>query len=199
MLDSRHWKAAEPVASMPLPFALDGDGVPTSRSSTRRTWITSAEGVVAHVGDAHLRIEGEQVVALRYALPEGTNLLPLLGKRVRVTLVSTTAPDGGITQTLTLSGDDGRLYLVAHAGHVKGNAHALGKLSVYVALSQRPGGPMVFGTSRLQSLVRVGDSVRVRDGESVYVLHFQSRHSNGIAASYVIANDAVWSDGVTLR
>jgi len=80
---------------------------------------------------------------------------------------------------------------------VKGNAHQLGKLAVYVALSQRPGGPMVFGTARLQSLVRVGDSVRVRDGEDIYVLHFHARPATAATANgaaYVIASEDLWSD-----
>jgi hypothetical protein len=193
VLDSRHWKLDE--ASMP--FQLDGDLVPTSRTTSRRTWISSAEGGVVRVGESHAWIAGEHAVALRHTLPDPIDLRALIGRRVRVTLVCSTAPDGSVTQTLTISGDDGRLYLVAHAGHVKGNMHTLGSLSVYVALSQRPGGPMVFGTSRLQSLVRVGDTVKVQDGNDSYVLHFQSRPTNG-SASYVIANKELWHERKTL-
>lgn len=193
MLDSRHWKLEEAAASMP--FLLDGEAIPTSRTASRRTWISSAEGEVSRVAPGKLCIVGEHPVVLHHALPAPVDLAPLARRRVRVTLVHSAAPDGGVTQTLTLGGvggaDGGRLYLVAHAGHVKGNVHTLGRLPVYVALSQRPGGPMVFGTSRLQSLVRVGDSVRVRDGEETYVLHFQARPANG-TAWYAIANAEIW-------
>ena len=192
MLDSRHWKLAETQ----LPFQLDGDMVPTSRTSSRRTWISSAEGSIARIGEGHAWIEGEHSAALRHALPEQIDLAPLVGRRVRITLVHTApsaAYDVGITQTLTIAGTDGRIYVIAHSGHVRGNAHTLGKVSVYVALSQRPGGPMVFGTARLQSLVRVGDSVRVRDGEDLYVMCFHARLANG-TASYVITRGELTRD-----
>jgi hypothetical protein len=192
VLDSRHWKLAE--AS--LPFQLDGDSVPTSRTTSRRTWISSAEGRITSVGEGHAFIEGEHSAALRHSLPAYVDLTPLIGRRVRITLMHTApslAADAGVTQTLTIAGTDGRLYVIAHAGHVRGNAHTLGKVSVYVALSQRPGGPMVFGTARLQSLVRVGESVRVRDGEDLYVMSFQSRPANGTAA-YVITSGELSRD-----
>jgi hypothetical protein len=191
LLDSRHWKNHDTL----LPFQLDGDAVPTSRTASRRTWITSVEGGVSRVGEAHAWITGEHDVALRHTLPAEVDLTPLIGRRARVTIVNTAAPDGGVTQSLTITGTggDARLYLVAHAGHVKGNAHMLGKLPVYVALSQRPGGPLVFGTARLQSLVRVGDSVKARDGDDTYVLRYQSRPTSGNVA-YVIANLEVWRD-----
>ena len=197
MLDSRHWKLAEES----LPFQLDGDMVPTSRTASRRTWISSAEGRVTSVGDGHAFIDGEHAASLRHALPASIDLTPLIGKRVRVTLMHAApslASDAGVTQTLTITGEGGRLLLVAHSGHVRGNTHMLGKVSVYVALSQRPGGPMVFGTARLQSLVRVGDSVRVRDGEHLYVLSFHARAANG-NASYVITSGALWSERASER
>jgi hypothetical protein len=192
VLDSRHWKLAE--AS--LPFQLDGDSVPTSRTASRRTWISSAEGRITRVGEGHAWIEGEHSAALRHALPAHVDLAPLVGRRVRITLMHAApslATDAGVTQTLTIAGTDGKVYVIAHSGHVRGNAHTLGKVSVYVALSQRPGGPMVFGTARLQSLVRVGESVRVRDGEDLYVLYFEARPANG-NASYVITRGELSRD-----
>jgi hypothetical protein len=194
VLDSRHWKLAESAPS--LAFELDGDAIPTSRTGARRTWISSAEGVVARFdggsGEATNRvwIAGECALSLRHSLPRSIDLGPLLGRRVRVTLVHVVAEGGAVTQTLTVTGEDRRVYLVAHVGAVNGIMHTLGALSVYVALSQRPGGPMVFGTARLQSLVRVGDDVRVKDGDQEYVLHFHSRGAAG--ASYVIASKDLW-------
>ena len=68
---------------------------------------------------------------------------------------------------------------------------------IYLALSQRPGGPMVFGTSRVQSLVRQGDHLRVRDRERTYVMCFQSR---GVTdAVYVIAEESLWKGPPSTR
>jgi hypothetical protein len=106
-----------------------------------------------------------------------------------VTLLNVLDVDG-LSQTLTVTDSGSRLLLVAHAGQTRGVTHTLGKLHVYVALSQRTQGPMVFGTSRLQSIVRVGDHVRVRDGEEVFVLQFQSRC--GSAARYAIGVEELW-------
>ncbi len=98
--------------------------------------------------------------------------------------------EAGVAQTLTIATESGKPLLIAHAGPVRGLAHTLGATTVYVALSQRPGGPMVFGTSRVQSLVRQGDHLRVRDGDDVYVLHFESRGAS--EASYAIAEESLW-------
>jgi hypothetical protein len=174
-----------------MPFQLDGDAIPTSRSASRRAWISTAEGVVARAAGDLVKIDGDVPVSLRHTLPPVLELCALLGRRVRVTLVHVATIDGAVTQTLTIAGTDAKPLLIAHAGAVRGNAHTLGKLAVFVALSQRPGGPMVFGTSRVQSLVRAGDHVRVRDeDDNVYVMHFASRgHSD---ARYTIADESLW-------
>jgi hypothetical protein len=173
-----------------MPYQLDGDAIPTSRSSSRRAWISTAEGIVARVAGDRVRIEGDSAITLRHSLPSVIDLCPLLGRRVRTTLVHVATCDGVITQTLTFNGAE-KPILIAHTGNVRGNAHALGKLTVFVALSQRPGGPMVFGTSRLQSLVRAGDHVRVRDeDDDVYVMHFASRGQG--EARYAIAEESLW-------
>ena len=49
---------------------------------------------------------------------------------------------------------------------------------------------MVFGTSRLQSLVREGDHIRVRDGDDAYVMQFESRR--GREATYAIGAEELW-------
>jgi hypothetical protein len=188
VLDSRHWKTPEPAATMP--FQLDGDAVPTSRTSSRKTWISTAEGLLARASSQSAWIEGEETISLQHSLPSHFDLCALLGRRVRVTLMHVHAIDSGTTQTLTIAGHDGRPLVIAHSGEVRGIAHRLGGLQVYVALSQRPGGPMVFGTRRVQSLVRAGDHVRVRDEADVYVMHFQARE--GAKATYAIAEESVW-------
>jgi hypothetical protein len=173
-----------------MPFQLDGDAIPTSRTSSRRAWISTADGVIVRVSGGVVCIEGDTTVSLRHTLPAQLDLCALLGRRVRVTLVHVATIDGAMTQTLTIAGCDGNPLLIAHDGTVRGNAHVLGKLQVYVALSQRPGGPMVFGTSRVQSLVRAGDHVRVRSDDDVYVMCFHSRGQN--EARYAIAEESLW-------
>jgi len=187
-----------------MPFQLDGDAVPTSRTASRRAWISTAEGIVARVSGGLMLIEGDAPITLRHALPGVADLCALLGRRVRTTLVHVSTIESGLAQTLTIAGDgavvapprrgrhqEPKPLLIAHVGPVKGLTHTLGKTTVYVALSQRPGGPMVFGTSRMQSLVRAGDHVRVRDGDDErYVMHFTSRGASD--ASYVIVEEGLW-------
>jgi len=156
-----------------------------------RSSIAAVEGVVERVDPGAARIGGEVPCTLRHALPGVFDLGALQGRRVRVTLLQAAAADGhGVTQTLTVTGYDDGLLIVAHSGDMRGNAHRLGRLHVYAALSQRAGGPMVFGTSRLQSLVRLGAHVRVRDEDETYVMHFEARR--GKAATYAIGAEELW-------
>lgn len=187
MLDSRHWKSAAAAATMP--FQLDGEAIPTSRSSSRRSWISTAEGIVDRVEPSVLRV-GDARASLRHSIPSCFDMGMLLGRRVRATLLHVAALDTGLSQTLTVTGAEGELLIVAHTGDVRSIAHTLGKLRVYVALSQRPGGPMVFGTSRVQAIVREKDHVRVRDDDQAYVLQFESRSGNG--ATYAIGREELW-------
>jgi hypothetical protein len=190
LLDSRHWKSAEAAATMP--FQLDGDAIPTSRSSSRRSWVSTAEGIVERVEGTLIRV-GEARASLRHSIPPCFELNALLGRRVRATLVHVAAIDSGLTQTLTITNADGELLVLAHSGEVRSIAHRLGKLPVYVALSQRPGGPMVFGTARVQAIVREKEHVRVRDEDETYVMHFEARESRaGNAATYAIGREEFW-------
>ena len=190
MLDSRRWKEAYEAAE--VPFHLEGDAVPASRTSSRRTWISTADGVVAGVAPSVLRIEGESEAALslKHAVPASFELGMLLGRRVRVALLHVSSVDAGLTQTLTISDGDANPLLIAHAGEARGLSHWLGSTLVYVALSQRPAGPMVFGTSRVQSIVRAGDHIRVRDGDETYVMQFERR--SGREATYAIGLEDLW-------
>ena len=192
MLDSQQWKiAASPKSgSAAMPFHLDGDAIPSTRSSSRRSWISTAEGIVERVERSVLSIGGDTRLSLRHSVPGSFELSGLLGRRVRVTLLHVASLDSGLTQTLTITGCEGRLLLIGHSGEARGTSHALGSLHVYVALSQRPEGPMVFGTSRVQSLLRQGDHVRVREGDDTYVMQFESRR--GTKATYAIGAEELW-------
>jgi hypothetical protein len=177
-------------AAARMPFHLDGDAVPTSRTSSRRSWLSTADGIVCRVEESILQIEDESIVSLQHSISRTFELNLLLGRRVRIALLRTSGLDGGLTQTLTVAGYDGSPLVIAHSGEVRGLSHALGDILVYVALSQRPGGPMAFGTSRLQSLVRVGDHIRVRDGDDAYVMQFDSRRER--EAAYSIGAEELW-------
>ncbi len=175
-----------------MPFQLDGDAIPTSRSTSRRSWVSTAEGIVERVEGNLIRV-GETRASLRHSIPACFDLSALLGRRVRATLLHVAAIDSGLTQTLNVTGADGEMLIIAHSGEVRSIAHTLGKLQVYVALSQRPGGPMVFGTARVQAIVRAKDHVRVRDEDETYVMHFESRESrSGNAATYAIGREEFW-------
>lgn len=190
MLDSRNWREAHEAAK--LPFHLDGDAVPATRTSSRRSWISTADGIVARTRQGELCIEGDEgdVVSLKHSVSPSFELNMLLGRRVRVALLHVSSVEAGLTQTLTISDGEANPLLIAHAGEARGLSHWLGSTLVYVALSQRPGGPMVFGTSRVQSIVRPGDHIRVRDADETYVMEFESR--KGSEASYAIGLDDMW-------
>lgn len=188
LLDSRHWKEAYEASK--LPFHLDGDAIPASRTSSRRSWISTTDGIVSRVGAGTMWIEGDSLASLKHSVPASFELNLLLGRRVRVALLHVSSVDAGLTQTLTISDGDAKPLLIAHAGEARGLSHWLGNTLVYVALSQRPGGPMVFGTSRMQSIVRTGDHIRVRDGDETYVMEFEWRR--GREATYAIGLEDLW-------
>lgn len=192
MLDSSYWKDATTTA----PYHLDVHEVPSTRTTSRRSSLSTAEGVVERADGSLLRIAGDSVVTLRHEVSGDFPLSLLLGRRIRVTLLNVADIDG-LTQTLTITGADRRLLLIAHSGRVRGLTHRLATFDVYVALSQRDGGPLVFGTARLRSIVRVGDHVRVQDGDEGYVLQFASR--SGGSASYALAIEDLWNGPPSTR
>ena len=108
-----------------------------------------------------------------------------------MTLLDEALPAGGTGQTLTLTGDDGRLWLIARYGVVRGDTHALCGTELRAALSQRAEGPLMIGTPELQWLVQAGGSVKIPCGAQQLVLHFLARAANGCAA-YLVADAAVW-------
>jgi hypothetical protein len=189
VLDSNDWKVAQVAAK--LPFQLDGDAIPTSTTSSRRSWISATDGVIGRVAPSTIWIEGDSVVSLKHSVPVSFEMSALLGRRVHVTLLHVST-DAGLAQTLTITSALGHPLLIAHCGEARALSHSLGSVHVYVALSQRPGGPMVFGTSRLQSIVRAGDHIRVRvpDEDETYVMQFEARR--GREATYAIGIEDLW-------
>jgi hypothetical protein len=126
------------------------------------------------------------------------SLASLLGQRLTLSLREEPSASGPRAQTLVIAGRGGRsdavTRLVARFGPA-GEEHSLGgTLRVRAALSQRPGGPMTFGTDRLQYVVHVGRHVRIRDGRDErgeYVVHLEARTDFGYVA-YAIVDGALW-------
>jgi hypothetical protein len=182
----QRWRHVEAVP--PLLFRLEGVSAVRGREPGRRGWLTVAEG---RVGDVRARrVVLNDDISLSYVVPPHIDLGPLRGAYVKVTLTDELAASGRRAQMLTLAGEGGRPLLLARFGPA-GQVHALGRSRVRTALSQRPGGPLVFGTDKLQYVVHVGEHVRVRDPVGEFVVGFVARTSNDDAA-YVIADKALW-------
>jgi hypothetical protein len=173
-------------------FALDAPADVRWRRS-QRVSIGTAEGRVESVADGRMIVTDHRAVAIDFELPSAIDLTPLVGTRARVTLHDEPLASGPMGQLLTISDDAGRARLVACFGDGRGEPHALGDMRVRVALSQRAGGPVVFGTSQIQCIVHVGGHVEVRDAGSAWIMHVVARTAAGYAA-YVIAERALWSE-----
>jgi hypothetical protein len=194
VIDSQRWKCVEAVPA--FLFRLDGVSAVRARDAAQRGWLTVAEGVVSEVREHHLVLGGE--VVLTHSLPARVSLASLLGQRLTLSLREEPSASGPRAQTLVIAGRGGRsdavTRLVARFGPA-GEEHSLGgTLRVRAALSQRPGGPMTFGTDRLQYVVHVGRHVRIRDGRDErgeYVVHLEARTDFGYVA-YAIVDGALW-------
>ncbi|HEX3343906.1 MAG TPA: hypothetical protein VHS09_05000 [Polyangiaceae bacterium] len=189
MLDSQRWKCVEAVP--PLLFSVEGPSALRGREPGRRGWLTIAQGRVEHVGVHHVELGGD--VTLAYVVPSRVDLRPLEGALVKVTLADEPATAGPRAQTLSISDEAGLPLLLARFGPA-GQTHAIGKSRVRTTLSQRPGGPMAFGTEKLQYMMQVGDHVRVREPVGEFVVHFVARTAFDHVA-YVIAHEAMWLSG----
>ena len=139
-------------------------------------------------------------VGVRHDLPPSVLVQRLVGLSVRVNIVRDAgACDAGGTQrrdrTLTICGDDGRLWLIARSGTVQGVTHAVqGGRVLRVALSQRPAGPLVIGTSELQWLVSAGQpaTLKMPDGNALHVRLIERGPDD--TASYVLGDPRLFTD-----
>jgi hypothetical protein len=189
VLDSQRWRCVEAVPA--LLFSVDGTTAVRARESAGRGWLTVAEGRVEQV-DEHCLAFGDGVT-LAFVLPSRLSLAPLLGTRVKLMLNDEPSVTGPRAQTLSITDRGGRPLLVARFGPA-GHVHAIGGSRVRAALSQRPDGPMAFGTEQLQYVVHVGQHVRVSDGGGELVVHFVARTAYDYVA-YVIADRSLWVSG----
>lgn len=140
----------------------------------------------------------EEEVHVRHELPRTLDLRPLVGQRVRVTVVSSRAGFDHLDRTLSISDDTGRVWLIARSGTVQGVTHALATgvdaPVLQAALSQRPAGPLVIGTAALQWLVPVGHSSLLElPGGAVLRATLVERRLDG-TASYVIADARLFAE-----
>jgi hypothetical protein len=200
VLDSQRWRCvgrvdhttrtpeSRPEAVPPLLFSVEGLTAVRGLEAGRRGWLTLAQGRVDEVGDHHVGLDGD--VTLAYVVPSRVDLRPLRGAYVKITLTDEPAPAGQRAQMLTISDEAGHPLLHARFGPA-GQTHAIGKSRVRTTLSQRPNGPMAFGTEKLQYMVHVGDHVRVHEPVGEFVVHFAARTAYDYVA-YVIAHKALW-------
>jgi hypothetical protein len=187
-VDSRSsWKCVDVAPA--IHFALEGDSSVRPRRTTRGSILT-AEGRVETVEDGRLWLTDGHDVALCFQLPAAIDLSPMIGSRARVTLRDEPNATLHPGQLLSLTDGDGRVRMIACYGPAQAE-HVLGDMHVRVALSQRSGGPVVFGTSQLQCIVHVGEHVEVSDASGAWVMHVVARTARGHVA-YVIADRAFW-------
>lgn len=188
VLESASWRCVDAVP--PILFSVEG-GTAVRRGGQRAS-IAAIEGRAAALEDGALVVEDDgEELRLRHNLPERIDLRPLLRKRVRVTLRSAPQALGPAEQLLTIADRAGRVLLLARFGPVGGEPHVIGATRLVAALSQRPGGPMVFGTPELQWIVHKGEHVTLRERDRDLVMYFLARTAAG-AAAYVIVDRAMW-------
>lgn len=179
-VESQRWRCVEAVPA--LLFSVEGPGAP------RGGRLVVAEGRVEDVGAHVLLLDGD--VRLGFVLPDRVDLRSLVGKRVKLALNDEPSTSGPRAQTLSVTDPAGRPLVVARFGPA-GQVHTIGGSRVRAALSQRPDGPMAFGTERLQYVVKVGQHVRVCDGRGDLVVHFVARTAYDYVA-YVIVDRTLW-------
>jgi hypothetical protein len=185
VLESASWRCVEAVP--PILFSLEG-GTSVRR---QRASLAAIEGRAAALEEGSLIVRDGDDLRLRHTLPERIDLRPLLRKHLRVTLRTAPQALGPSEQLLTIADRKGTILLLARFGIVQGEAHVIGETRLVAALSQRPGGPMVFGTRELQCLVRLGEHVTVREGGRDLVMYFLARTAAGSAA-YAIVDRSLW-------
>jgi hypothetical protein len=133
----------------------------------------------------------EDDVCVLHELPVGVDLGYLVGRSVRATTVSEQVASETPSRTLTIQDDDGRAWLIARTGPVHGVTHAVSPdaPTLHAALSQRPDGPLVIGTSELQWLVPVGQSALVCMPNGALFRALLARRNRDGTASYVIVDE----------
>jgi hypothetical protein len=181
----------------PLGFCIDGAHPAVVRLWRDRSNVTEAQGVVKRIEEDRLLLGTPGTcsyeVALSYRLPASVDLRALVGRRVRLTLVDELARGAARVpeQTLTISTQDGRVWLIARQGSARDLTHTLEGGEVRVMLSQKEGGPLVVAPPDLKHIVAPGGEAHLRVGKHRFVVELVSRDDRGRAA-YFIADELLW-------
>lgn len=164
----------------PVSFAIE------PRQGASAAFVSSVEGIVKHVDEERLHIGTPGFRAARafleYHLPASLDLRALVGRKVRVDIVQ--------RKTLTIWGDTGRLWLVAHRGS---NAfwQSVGGFDLCVTISQDAKEMLVVGPSGQEYVVACGESARITWGSRAWVVEFVAYDGPGEGA-YFIADASLW-------
>jgi len=192
---------ADALASWGLLLAEKSSGGTSSVALAEGAFTSTIDGVVDAADAEHLWLkphaDGDPAVCVTHHLPDCVDLQPLLGVSIRATMVCEEGSGSRLDRTLILTGDRGRVWVIARSGAVHGITHPLspscGDAPLHAALSQRPLGPLSIGTSKLQCLISVGASaiLAMPDGSRFRATHVK-RRTDGTAV-YVIADAALSS------
>ncbi len=170
------WDSAE---LPPVSFAIE----PRRNEGAR---VSLAEGIVKHVDEERLHIGTPGFRAphdlLEYHLPASLDLRPLLGRKVRVEIAQ--------GRTLTILGDTGRLWLVAHHGR-DAFWQSVGGVDLCVSLCRETEEMLVVGPSGSRQVIGCGESARISLGSRDWVVELVSYRESGEAA-YFIADASLW-------
>ncbi len=151
-----------------------------------RARLSRVEGIVKHVDEERLHVGTpgfrEERAILEYHLPASLDLRPLVGRKVRVEIAH--------GRTLTICGDNGRLWLVAHRGR-DAFWQSVGGVDLCVTVSNEAEEMLVVGPSGQQQVVACGGSARVSWGSRAWVVELVSYDELGEAA-YFIADACLW-------
>ncbi|HEX8792072.1 MAG TPA: hypothetical protein VF765_14050 [Polyangiaceae bacterium] len=170
------WDPAEMPA---VSFAIE----PRRATSAR---LSRAEGVVKHVDEERLHIGTpgfrNEHAQLEYHLPASLDLRPLVGRRVHVEIAQ--------GRTLTIWGDTGRLWLVAHRGR-DAFWQSVGGFDLCVSISKEAEEMVVVGPGGQSHILRCGESARITCGSRSWIVELVAYYEPGEGA-YFIADASLW-------
>lgn len=148
--------------------------------------VSFVEGIVKHVDEERLHIgrpgfRAEHAL-VEYHLPASLDLRPLVGRRVRVEIAR--------SKTLTIVGDTGRLWLVAHRGR-DAFWQSIGGFDLCATISKDAEEMLVIGPRGQHHVLRCGESARIAWGSRAWIVELVAYDAPGEGA-YFIADACLW-------
>jgi hypothetical protein len=181
-----------PNAVATVAFRIDGEHPAVVRHESTNAAFTEATGLAKRIDEdcVLLGTPGASVhaVSMMYRLPASIDLRPLLGRRLRLSLVDEPGPTFG--QTLTIGTLDGRVWLVARYGGTDGVTHDLAGARVRVRLSPKEYGPLVVTALDLEHVLGPGSDAPMSIGNRRFVVEHLARDRGCVA--YLIADQSLW-------